>query len=229
MKCDKRAMRLYAVTDRAWTKEKSLVLQVKEALDGGVTCVQLREKNLNEDDFLEEAIEINALCKEYKVPFIVNDNIDVAIKSDADGVHVGQGDMDAKSVRNILGEDKIVGVSVETVEQAVTAEKNGADYLGVGAVFQTSTKADAYSISYDTLKEICAAISIPVVAIGGISKDNVLKLKGTGVHGIAVVSAIFNSQDITKSSRELKELSLELTDDIPSVLTIAGSDSSGDD
>lgn len=227
MKCDKRIMRLYAVTDRTWTKDKSLFLQVKEALDGGVTCVQLREKNLNDDEFLNEALEIGELCKKYKVPFIINDNIEVALKSGADGIHVGQEDMDVLGVRNILGEDKIVGVSVETVEQAIIAEKNGADYIGVGAVFPTSTKDDAYSISYDTLKEICASVSIPVVAIGGICKDNILKLRGSGVDGIAVVSAIFNSSDITKSTRELRELSLKLTDDMPRALTIAGSDSSG--
>lgn len=227
MKCDKRLMRLYAVTDRAWTKDKSLTLQIKEALDGGVTCVQLREKHLENDAFLREALEIGALCTKYKVPFIVNDNIEVALKSDADGVHIGQEDMDVKSARKILGEKKIIGVSVETVEQALIAERSGADYLGVGAVFPTSTKDDAYSISFETLKEICQTVSIPVVAIGGICKDNVLKLKGSGIDGVAVVSAIFNSDDITKSTRELKELSLKLTDDMPRALTIAGSDSSG--
>lgn len=227
MKCDKRLMRLYAVTDRAWTKDKNLTLQIKEALDGGVTCVQLREKHLENDAFLKEAMEIGALCRKYKVPFIVNDNIEVALKSDADGVHIGQEDMDITSARKILGEKKIIGVSVETVEQAMIAERSGADYLGVGAVFPTSTKDDAYSISFETLKEICQTVSIPVVAIGGICKDNVLKLKGSGIDGIAVVSAIFNSDDITKSTRELKELSLKLTDDMPRALTIAGSDSSG--
>ncbi len=227
MKCDKRIMRLYAVTDRAWTKNKSLYLQIKEALEGGVTCLQLREKNLKEDDFLKEALDVGELCRKYKVPFIVNDNVEIAAKTGADGVHVGQGDMDVSSVRKVLGEDKIIGVSVETVEQAVIAEKNGADYLGVGAVFPTSTKDDAYSISYEALKEICESVSIPVVAIGGICKDNVLKLKGSGVDGIAVVSAIFNSEDITKSTRELKDLSLDLTNDMARALTIAGSDSSG--
>ncbi len=227
MKCDKRVMRLYAVTDRAWTKEKSLYEQIKEALDGGVTCVQLREKNLNEYEFLKEAQEIGILCRRYKVPFIVNDNIEIAMKSDADGVHIGQDDMDLITARNLIGYEKIIGVSVETVEQAIIAEKNGADYLGVGAVFQTSTKNDAYSISYETLKEICASVSIPVVAIGGINKDNVLELKDSGVDGIAVVSAIFNSDDITKSARELRDLSLELTNDMNRALTIAGSDSSG--
>lgn len=227
MKCDKRVMRLYAVTDRAWTKEKSLASQVKEALDGGVTCLQLREKTLDDDTFLNEALEIGKLCREYKIPFIINDNVDIAEKSDADGIHVGQDDMDVLSVRKRLGEDKIIGVSVQNPEQAVIAEKNGADYLGVGAVFPTSTKDDAYSVSYNTLKEICNRVSIPVVAIGGITKDNVMKLKGSGVDGIAVVSAIFAETDITESTRELKRLSLDLTCDMPKALTIAGSDCSG--
>lgn len=227
MKYDKRMMRLYAVTDRAWTENKSLCLQVKEALEGGVTCLQLREKNLDEDVFLEEALEIGELCKKHRVPFIINDNIEIAVKSCADGVHVGQDDTDVAIARKKLGDDKIIGVSVETVEQAVIAEKNGADYLGVGAVFPTSTKDDAYSVAYETLREICKVVSIPVVAIGGITKDNVLKLQGSGVDGIAVVSAIFNSEDIIKSTRELKDLSLVLTNDMPRALAIAGSDCSG--
>lgn len=227
MKCDKRTMLLYAVTDRAWTKEKNLLEQVKEALEGGITCVQLREKHIDNKEFLKEALEVGNICKKYGVPFIINDNVEIARRSDADGVHVGQSDMNVKAVREIVGDSKIIGVSVETVEQAIIAEKDGADYLGVGAVFQTSTKNDAGAVSYNTLKDICETVSIPVVAIGGICEDNVLKLKGSGVDGIAVVSAIFGSDDITSSARQLRKLSLDMTNDMDRVLTIAGSDCSG--
>ncbi|MEE0944813.1 MAG: thiamine phosphate synthase [Clostridia bacterium] len=210
MKCDKEMMLLYAVTDRSWLGERTLKEQVKEALDGGITCLQLREKNMTDTEFLEEALEIGALCREYKVPFIINDNIDVAVKCKADGIHVGQSDMSAKDVRRIIGKDMILGVSAQTVEQAVEAVENGADYLGVGAVFSTSTKLDADSVSFDTLREICERVYVPVVAIGGISGYNIHELKGSGIDGVALVSAIFASDDITAACKELKKLSEEM-------------------
>lgn len=210
MKCDKEIMLLYAVTDRAWLGERSLKEQVKEALDGGITCLQLREKDMTDEEFLKEALEIGALCREYKVPFIINDNIDVALRCKADGVHVGQSDMSAKDVRKIIGNDMMLGVSAQTVEQAIEAEKNGADYLGVGAVFSTSTKLDADSVSFDTLRKICESVSIPVVAIGGISEYNIPELKGSGIDGVALVSAIFASDNITDACKKLKKLSEEM-------------------
>ena len=173
MKLDKKAMILYAVTDRKWTGRQSLAKQVESALKGGATCVQLREKNLDYEGFLAEAVEINKLCKKYKVPFIVNDNVEIAIKSGADGVHVGQDDMQAGDVRKKIGDDMILGVSAHNVNEALTAEKNGADYIGAGAVFGTSTKTNVSAMSYDTLKDICFAVSIPVVAIGGINENNI--------------------------------------------------------
>ncbi len=212
MKCERETMLLYAVTDRAWTGERTLYQQVECALKGGVTCVQLREKDLPEEGFLAEAREIGALCRAYGVPFIINDNVEVAIACGADGVHVGQSDMEAGRVRAAVGEGMLLGVSAETVEEAVQAEKAGADYLGVGAVFPTSTKPDAAAVSRQTLKEICAAVSIPVTAIGGIGKDNILELSGTGVDGVALVSAIFSAEDIEGRCRELKQLARRVAD-----------------
>lgn len=207
MKLCKKAMRLYAVTDRSWLNGRTLYEQVEEALKGGVTCVQLREKNLSEDEFLKEAIELNALCKKYNVPFIINDNVEIAVKCNADGIHVGQSDMNALEVKKIINSEMLLGVSASTVEEAVKAEKAGADYIGVGAVFPTGTKTDAADVSYETLKEICETISIPVVAIGGISEKNILELKNSGIDGVAVVSAIFASENIENSCRKLLELS----------------------
>ena len=206
MKFDKRDLLLYAVTDRFWLGEQSLCSQVEEALKGGATFVQLREKVLDEDAFLAEATEIQALCRRYRVPFVINDNVEIACKVNADGVHVGQHDREAGDVRSLLGEDKILGVSVQTVEQAVLAEKRGADYLGVGAVFHTGSKADADDISPETLKAICEAVRIPVVAIGGIGTHNVLALRGSGICGVAVISAIFGAKDIRNATAELKAL-----------------------
>ena len=206
MKCDKKDLLLYAVTDRSWLGEQTLYEQVEDALKGGATFVQLREKELDDDTFLAEAIEIQELCKRYKVPFVVNDNVEIARKMNADGVHVGQSDMEAGNVRALLGEDKILGVSAQTVEQAILAEQHGADYLGVGAVFHTGSKADADDVSRETLKAICEAVSIPVVAIGGIGKHNVLKLSGSGICGVAVISAIFAAEDIKSATAELKVL-----------------------
>ena len=210
MNTDKKDMLLYAVTDRMWSEEKGLKEQIKEALDGGITFLQLREKELSDEEFLKEALEIKDMVKEYNIPFVINDNVDVAIKCDADGVHVGQSDMKATDVRSKIGKDKILGVSAHTLEEAKEAERMGADYLGVGAVFSTSTKLDADDVSFDTLKEICQSVNIPVVAIGGISKDNILKLKGSHVDGVAVVSAIFASKNITEDTKQLLNLSKEM-------------------
>lgn len=204
MNCDKIDLLLYAVTDRSWLNGRILYEQVEEALKGGVTFVQLREKNLDDTAFLQEAKEIKELCARYNVPFVINDNVDIAAEIDADGVHVGQSDMEAGDVRKKLGPDKIIGVSAQTVEQALRAQAHGADYLGVGAVFPTGSKADAVEVSHDTVREICRAVDIPVIAIGGITRENVIELKGTGICGIAVISAIFGQQDIEEAARTLK-------------------------
>ncbi len=206
MKCDKSQVLLYAVTDRAWAGKQSLYEQVESALKGGVTIVQLREKDLDYESFLKEAMEISALCKRYKVPFIVNDNVDIAIKSHADGVHIGQSDMNLLEARKLLGENMIIGVSAHTVEEALEAVNNGADYLGSGAMFSTSTKTDVNTLSKETLKDICAAVNIPVVAIGGISKLNMPELANCGIDGVALVSAVFAAEDIESECRMLRKL-----------------------
>ena len=210
MKCDKKGLLLYAVTDRSWLNGETLYSQVEKALQGGATFIQLREKNLDQDHFMEEALELKKLCAAYHVPFVINDNVEIAAKMDADGVHVGQSDMEAGKVREKLGPDKIIGVSAQTVEQAVLAEKRGADYLGVGAVFHTDSKADVAEVSRETLKAICDAVDIPVIAIGGINKENVSELAGTGICGIAVISAIFAEKDIKKATEKLKNLTGEM-------------------
>lgn len=203
--CREEDMLLYAVTDRHWLAGRSLSQVVKESLEGGVTFLQLREKDLDDETFLEEALELKKLAAAYRVPFVINDNVDIAIKADADGVHVGQSDMEAGRVREKLGTEKIIGVSVQTVGQALEAQRNGADYLGVGAVFPTGSKEDAEDVSYETLKAICEAVKIPVVAIGGINSDNVERLKGSGIAGIAVISAIYAKPDIRAAAKELLE------------------------
>lgn len=207
MKCDKKTMLLYAVTDRTWVGKQNLYEQVESALKGGVTCVQLREKELDEEEFLKEAIELAVLCKQYNVPFFINDNVDIAIKCDADGIHVGQEDMEASKVRQRVGDDMMIGVSVHSVEEAIEAVNNGADYLGVGAMFSTSTKSDVSVLSKETLKDICQAVDVPVVAIGGIHKSNISQLSHTGVDGVALVSAIFGADDIEKECQFLRQLS----------------------
>ena len=211
MNCRKEDVLLYAITDRHWLNGETLYQQVEKALKGGVTFLQLREKNLDEEHFMEEARLMKELCRKYKVPFIINDNVEIAQAIDADGVHVGQSDMEAGDVRARLGADKIIGVSAKTVEQALLAEKHGADYLGVGAVFSTSTKADATEVSHETLKAICEAVKIPLVAIGGITKENVKELAGCGADGIAVISAIFAQPDIEEAARDLYVYSSEMT------------------
>ena len=210
MRFDKKYAILYAVTDRAWTGKQNLYEQVESALKGGATCVQLREKNIDEELFLQEAIEIRGLCKKYGVPFLINDNVEIAIKCNADGVHVGQEDMEVSKVRKLVGDKMIIGVSVQSVEDALYSVKNGADYLGVGAMFSTSTKLDANVISFETLKNICNAVNIPVVAIGGICKNNIMKLAGSGVNGVALVSAIFGAENIEEECKELRGLSEQM-------------------
>lgn len=212
MRCDKKSMLLYAVTDRAWVGKKTLYEQVEAALKGGVTCVQLREKELSDDKFLDEAIRMKALCEKYNVPFIINDNVSVAVKCGADGIHIGQNDMTANDVRAKIGDKMILGVSVQTVEQAIIAQNSGADYLGIGAVFNTSTKLDASIVSHEILRDICRVTQIPVVAIGGIYKHNILKLSGTGIDGVALVSAIFASENIEVECRELLSLSEQMVE-----------------
>ena len=205
MNCDRKDLMLYAVTDRSWLGGETLRSQVERALKGGATFIQLREKELDEADFLEEAKEIQKLCREYHVPFVINDNVEIAAAIGADGVHVGQSDMEAGDVRRRLGPDKIIGVSAQTAEQALRAQEHGADYLGVGAVFPTGSKADATEVSREMLEEICRAVDIPVIAIGGIGRENVMELKGSGICGIAVISAIFAQKDIEAAAAELKK------------------------
>lgn len=206
MNFDKHSLRLYAVTDRAWVGRQTLCQQVEAALQGGVTCVQLREKHLDRDAFLAEARQICALCRRYGVPFIVNDDLDVALACGADGIHVGQDDMPAAEVRRRAGRRLIVGVSAHTPEEARLAEAAGADYLGAGAVFGSATKTDASLLTPAGLQAVCAAVHIPVVAIGGVNAGNILQLQGSGAAGAAVVSGIFGAPDITAACRKLRAL-----------------------
>ena len=204
MKFAESMLRLYAVTDRSWLGTQTLAQQVEQALRGGATCVQLREKELNDTDFLAEAKELKILCARYGVPLIINDNVELALKVDADGVHVGQEDMDARDVRGLIGPDKILGVTAKTVEQARKAQRNGADYLGSGAVFGSTTKLNAKSMTKELLQSICESVTIPVVAIGGIHRGNLASLAGTGIRGAAVVSGIFAAADIEAECRILR-------------------------
>ncbi len=209
MKFCREHLLIYAVTDRAWTGRMTLFEQVEAALRGGATMVQLREKGLAEQDFegfLEEARRMHELTARYGVPLIIDDNVEIALKSGAEGVHVGQNDMDAGEVRRLLGPDRILGVTAKTVEQARRAQDAGADYLGSGAVFGTSTKADAIPMSLERLREICACVRIPVVAIGGICLENIGRLSGSGVAGAAIVSGIFGAEDIEETTRRLAEV-----------------------
>ena len=199
-------MLLYGVTDRTWSSNYPLIQRITEALDNGMTCVQLREKHMGDEDFLSEAREVSALCKHYNVPFIINDNVDVAIACGADGIHVGQSDEAATQVRARVGSSMIVGVSTSSLEEAIKAEKDGADYVGVGAVFSTSTKADADYLSMDELRAICETVNIPTVAIGGIHAGNIQLLQGTGIDGVAVVSAIFGADDSAAATAQLRAL-----------------------
>ncbi len=230
MNCRPEDMLVYAVTDRAWLKGESLKDQVEKALRGGATFVQLREKNLDRSLFLEEAAAIKEVCASFHVPFVINDDVEIALASGADGVHVGQKDMDVREARRRLGPGRIIGVSCKTVEQARAAEAGGADYLGVGAMYPTDTKSDTSQVTVETLRAICEAVEIPVVAIGGIRADRIEPLRGTGADGVAVVSAIFGQPDIEAAARSLKETAemyLGRHRRRKTALTIAGSDSSG--
>lgn len=206
MKFSEKHLLLYAVTDRAWTGEYTLYQQVEQALLGGATMIQLREKNMAEEDFLKEALEIRELTRTYQVPLIINDNIEIALRADADGVHVGQSDLEASEARKRLGKDKILGVTAKTPEQAEKAEAAGADYLGSGAVFGSETKKDTSYLPLEQFQKVCQSTRLPVVAIGGIHKGNIEKLKGSGAKGAAVVSGIFGSEDIKKETKILKSL-----------------------
>lgn len=199
-------LRLYAVTDRQWTGRQTIFEQVEDALSGGATCVQLREKEMEYDDFLREARQMRMLCSRYGVPLIINDHVGVALACGADGVHVGQDDMEAKSIRELVGTDFIVGVTAKTVCQALAAQEAGADYLGSGAVFGTTTKQGAKPMTLGMLREITQAVQIPVVAIGGICRENLPQLAGSGVSGAAVVSGIFAAEDIRRETEILRTL-----------------------
>ena len=196
---------LYAVTDRAWVGRQTLLAQIEDALRGGVTMVQLREKTLAAEAFAAEAAEVKALCHRYGVPLLIDDNVDVALESGADGVHVGIEDAPVEEIRARAGKDFIIGATAKTVEQARAAEAAGADYLGVGAVFPSPTKKNAVRITVEQLKAICAAVSIPAVAIGGIDLENISALKGGGMRGVAVISALFGAQDIQRAAEQLKQ------------------------
>ncbi|MFV0395936.1 MAG: thiamine phosphate synthase [Coprobacillaceae bacterium] len=201
---------LYAVTDRSWTNSQTLEEQVEEAIEGGITLLQLREKDVSPTFFHQEATSILQLCKKHQVPLIINDDVDIALNINADGVHVGQDDLNAKEVRQIIGEEMILGVSCQNVEQAIKAENDGADYLGVGAVFTTTTKDDAQNTSLETLKNICQAVSIPVVAIGGIKESNISKLHNSGIAGVAIVSDIFGATNIKQKVNTLLAVTKEM-------------------
>ena len=207
----RKMMQRYAVTDRSWTGEQNLYEQVEAALKGGITCLQLREKNLDRESFTKEALEIKSLCIIYNVPLIINDDPYVAVKSGADGVHIGQKDMSIEEARKITGNSLIIGVTAASPELAVKAEMNGADYIGSGAVFGSTTKSDAKPLSHDVLKKICSSVKIPVVAIGGINRENMIELSGTGIAGTALVSAVFAAENIEEECRYLLELSEKIT------------------
>ncbi len=203
---------MYAVTDRLWLKGRTLVSVVEESLKGGVTMLQLREKLPGRDGVKKEAFELSVLCKKYNVPFIINDDVELALETGADGVHVGQEDMEASRARKLLGAGKILGVSAHTVEEAVEAEKAGADYLGIGAAFPTGTKDNIEVLKAETFKAICDTVSIPCVAIGGISEENIMKLSGNGLAGVSAVSAIYAKDDIQNAARQLRKLSERMVD-----------------
>ena len=205
MNCDRTWLPLYAVTDRTWLNGRTLYEAVEAALRGGATCVQLREKELGFTDFLREAAERKKLCSHYAVPLIINDSVEIMLESGADGVHIGQDDGDVREIRRRIGPDKLLGVSAHSVEEAVKAERDGADYLGAGAVFATDTKLDAGSLSHAALRAICGSVSIPVVAIGGISQNNLMQLAGSGIDGVAVVSAIFAAENEETAAKKLRE------------------------
>lgn len=205
----RRGMLLYAVTDRAWLDGRTLAGCVREAIAGGATFVQLREKDLTTEEIVAEAAEIIPVCRAAGVPFVIDDDVEAARRSGADGVHVGQSDTACAEARSALGPEAIVGVSAQTVEEALAAQAAGADYLGVGAMYGTPTKPDAVDVTFEELARICAAVDIPVTAIGGINARTMGSLAGTGVDGAAVVSAIFAAEDIEAATRELRRLAAD--------------------
>ena len=205
------AMLLYAVTDRGWLKEGETLFSVcEDVLANGATFLQIREKDLEAGSFEAEAAKLKELCKRYAVPFVVNDSVEIALAIDADGVHVGQSDIKGRDIRRMIGGERILGISAGTVEEAVAAEKAGADYIGVGAVFGTDTKKNARNLTVEKLREICCAVSIPVVAIGGINRTNLMQLSGSGVDGVAVVSAIFAAENPGEATAALLALAKEM-------------------
>lgn len=205
------AMLLYAISDRTWLKEgETLTAVCEKVLENGATFLQIREKDLAPDSFEAEAKALQALCAKHKVPFVVNDSVEIALDIDADGVHVGQSDIKGRDIRALIGPDKILGISAGTVQEAIAAEKAGADYIGVGAVFGTTTKKDARNLSIEQLQQIQHSVSIPVVAIGGINQANIAELSGSGVDGVAVISAIFAADDPGKATAELLTRAKEL-------------------
>ncbi len=206
MSISKSQMKLYVVTDRSWLDEKLFTEEIEKTLQGGATLIQLREKKLSYDEFLQEGKEIKKITDKYNIPLIINDNVKIAMNIDASGVHIGQGDMDATKVRKLIGKDKILGVTAKTVEQAIKAEKDGASYIGVGAAFSTSTKLDTRVITFETIKNICQSVSIPVVAIGGIDENNIMNLKGLGIDGVALVSSILSKEDVLVATKQMLEL-----------------------
>lgn len=210
MKINKESMLLYAITDRKWLNGRTLVSQVEEALKNGATFLQLREKNLSYNELVKEAVQIKKIAAKYKVPFVINDNIYAAKEAGADGVHIGQGDASYHKARKLLGDNKIIGMTAHNLNEALAAQKAGADYIGAGAVFTTSTKQDTIPMPFDILKEITDNISIPVVAIGGINHENIKKLKGLGINGVAVISALFAQENISAATARMLDLSKEI-------------------
>ncbi len=210
MKLQKDDLLLYAITDRSWLVEETLTEQVEKALKGGITMLQLREKNMPYEQVRQTAIELKTLCRKYSIPFIINDYVELAKEIGADGVHVGQSDTSVSRARALLGENAIIGATAKTVEQALEAQAQGADYLGSGAVFGSGTKLDAKPMEHALLQSICEAVSIPVVAIGGITRENVAVLKGRGMAGIAVVGGIFGQENIKQAAFELKKRMIEI-------------------
>mgnify|MGYP001033370289 CR=1 FL=1 len=206
----KKELLFYAVTDRSWLFGRKLTEVVKQALDGGITCLQLREKQMAEDDFFREAVEIKKITEQYHVPLIIDDNVRLALQAKADGVHIGQQDMNPIAAREFLGKEKIIGVTARNVSQALKAEKNGAAYLGSGAAFTTKTKKDAIPMTEETMKAICESVKIPVVAIGGITYENMEQLYGRGISGIAVVSSLFAAEDIYQQAVKMRKRAEEL-------------------
>lgn len=210
MKFNRRSLELYICTDRMWLGNNSLAAQVEESIQNGTTFVQLREKDIDFDDFVRIAREIQTVCRRYDVPFVINDNVDVAIAVDADGIHIGQSDEELCFARKRLGMDKIIGVSAGNVDEAKRAQDGGADYIGVGAVFHTGTKKNIAVLPFERLCEICQSVDIPVVAIGGISEENILQLSGSGIDGVAVISAILAKENIGEATRKLRVLADEM-------------------